>query len=72
MFVGVGDPSHLHTGNEMFEVLYIICDLFCAAVLSHFEMRYEAGSLTLILLTWRIWRAPNNAGRRDLIRSSKG
>jgi len=39
MHVGVGGPSHLHTENKIFEVLYIICDLFCAAVLCHFEMR---------------------------------
>jgi hypothetical protein len=28
MHVGVGSPSHLHIGNKIFEVLYIICDLF--------------------------------------------
>jgi hypothetical protein len=45
MHVGVGDPSHLHTGNKIFELLYIICDLFCAAVLCHFEMRCKEESL---------------------------
>ena len=39
MHVGVGGPAHLHTGIKIFEVLYIICDLFCEAVLCHFEMR---------------------------------
>jgi len=28
--------------------------------------------LTLILLTWRIWWAPNNASRWDLTRRLKG
>jgi hypothetical protein len=33
MRVGVGGPSHLHTGHKIFEVLYIICNLFCVAVI---------------------------------------
>jgi hypothetical protein len=38
MHVGVGGPSHLHAGNKIFEIMYIICALFwfCTLYMSCF------------------------------------
>jgi hypothetical protein len=42
---------------------YLALSSRCASTVTYFWYKENKYALTLILLTWRIWRAPNNASK---------